>query len=165
MKTSDFDYTLPPELIAQEPLPERSASRMMVVHRDSGVIEHRHITDLSDYLNRGDLLVLNNTRVIPARIFGYKMDTGGKVELLLVEKVGGERGEGQNDFSGRMIRGLEVARGEKKVRMILDRMMREEGSRGEYEEEWVVLCRAGWKPRPGILLSLAQDLSFLVRTY
>jgi len=89
LKTSDFDYDLPEELIAQEPLPERSASRMMVVHRNSGVIEHATANDLPDFLVPGDLLVLNDTKVIPTRVFGCKQDAGGKVELLLLEDLGG----------------------------------------------------------------------------
>ena len=70
----------------QEPLPERAASRMMVLNRSSESIEHRCVLDLPEYLNAGDLLVVNDTRVIPARIFGHRKDTGGKVELLLVER-------------------------------------------------------------------------------
>ena len=87
MQTADFDYRLPPELIAQEPAPQRDASRMMVVHRGTGQIEHRHVTDLPEYLRGGDLMVVNNTRVIPARVFGTWEDTDGTVELLLVEEV------------------------------------------------------------------------------
>lgn len=87
MNTSDFDYELPEELIAQEPAVERTASRMMVVHRDSGVIEHRHISDIGEYIVAGDLLVVNNTKVIPARIFGHKAETGGAIELLLLEPL------------------------------------------------------------------------------
>ena len=87
MNTSDFEYVLPPELIAQHPLPERTDSRMMVVDRRAGSISHKHIRDFPGYLNPGDLLVANNTRVIPARLFGSWRDTGGKVEILLVEEV------------------------------------------------------------------------------
>ncbi|MDI6774364.1 MAG: tRNA preQ1(34) S-adenosylmethionine ribosyltransferase-isomerase QueA [Verrucomicrobiota bacterium] len=87
MLTSDFDYELPPYLIAQEPLPERSQSRMMVVDRRADSIEHRRVSDLPDILKSGDLLVLNDTRVIPARLFGWRSDTGGRVELLLVERL------------------------------------------------------------------------------
>lgn len=86
MKTSDFNYHLPPELIAQTPLPQRDASRLMVVHRQNGRIEHRHFTDLLDYLNPGDMLVANNSRVIPARLYGRK-STGGEVEVLLLEQI------------------------------------------------------------------------------
>jgi len=87
MKTSLFDYTLPPELIAQHPPERRELARMMVLHRATGTIEHRAITDLVDYLHAPDVLVLNNTKVIPARIFGHKAASGGKVELLLLEET------------------------------------------------------------------------------
>jgi len=87
MKTADFHYDLPPELIAQEPLPERTASRMMVVRRATGEWEHRRVADLPAYLRSGDLLVVNNTRVIPARLFGAMTDTGGQVEILLLEEL------------------------------------------------------------------------------
>jgi S-adenosylmethionine:tRNA ribosyltransferase-isomerase len=86
MKTSDFDYELPQELIAQTPVEPRDASRLMVVHRDSGQIEHRIFRDVGAYLRADDLLVLNQTRVIPARLFGRKAETGGKVELLLLKR-------------------------------------------------------------------------------
>jgi len=84
VKTSEFDYDLPPELIAQTPIEPRDASRLMVVHRDTGQIEHRTFRDIVEYLRPGDLLVLNQTRVLPARLFGHKAATGGRVELLLL---------------------------------------------------------------------------------
>jgi len=87
MKTDLFNYDLPPELIAQHPPERRELARMMVLHRNSGKIEHKTISDLVDYLHAPDVLVLNNTKVIPARIFGRKTASGGKVELLLLEKV------------------------------------------------------------------------------
>lgn len=86
MKTADFDYALPPELIAQTPAEPRDSSRLMVLDRDSGQIEHRTFRDISQYLRPGDLLVLNNTRVIPARLYGQKANTGGQVEVLLLEQ-------------------------------------------------------------------------------
>ncbi|MGB5060608.1 MAG: tRNA preQ1(34) S-adenosylmethionine ribosyltransferase-isomerase QueA [Candidatus Promineifilaceae bacterium] len=86
MKTNDFNYHLPLELIAQRPLPQRDASRLMVLHRADGRLEHRRFTDLLDYLRPGDILVGNNSRVIPARLFGQK-PTGGKVEILLLENL------------------------------------------------------------------------------
>ena len=88
-----FDYQLPPELIAQEPLPERDASRLMVLHRESGEIEHRRFTDIAAYLEAGDCLVLNDTRVIPARLLGVRAPGGGPVELLLLRRLGGDRWE------------------------------------------------------------------------
>jgi S-adenosylmethionine:tRNA ribosyltransferase-isomerase len=87
MKTSDFDYHLPPELIAQVPLEPRDRSRLMVLGRADGSIEHRHFADLVDYLKPGDVLVGNDSRVIPARLKGRKAGTGGKVELLLLRQL------------------------------------------------------------------------------
>lgn len=86
MKTAEFEYHLPPELIAQQPAPERTAARMMVVHRATGALEHRRVSDLPAILRPGDLLVVNDTRVIPARLFGSKEKTGGRVEVLLIEE-------------------------------------------------------------------------------
>lgn len=87
MKTSDFDYNLPPELIAQTPLEPRDRSRLMVLERSQGSIEHRRFSDLVDYLKPGDVLVFNDSRVIPARLKGKKADSGGKVELLLLRQL------------------------------------------------------------------------------
>ncbi len=86
MKLEDFDYLLPDELIASRPLEERAASRLLVLTRTTGVISHRRFTDIPGHLRSGDLLVLNDTKVIPARISGVK-ETGGRVEVLLVERV------------------------------------------------------------------------------
>lgn len=86
----EYDYDLPLDLIAQEPLPEREKSRLLVLHRDSGEIEHRHFSDLPEYLRAGDLLVMNDTQVTALRIKGAK-PTGGKVEALLLRDLGGNR--------------------------------------------------------------------------
>ena len=86
LNTSDFYFELPKEQIAQDPLPDRSASRLMVLHRDSGIIEHKKFTDLIQYLKPGDCLVRNNTKVIPARLFGTKEDTGAVIEFLLLNR-------------------------------------------------------------------------------
>jgi S-adenosylmethionine:tRNA ribosyltransferase-isomerase len=85
LKTSDFDYLLPESSIAQTPVEPRDSSRLLVLHRDTGDLEHRIFRDIVDYLDPGDLLVLNQTRVIPARIFAKK-ETGGRVELLLLRR-------------------------------------------------------------------------------
>ncbi len=85
MRTSDFEYELPVELIAQQPAAERADARMMVVERATGARVHRQVKDIGDYLRPGDLLVVNDTRVIPARIFGVKEASGGRVELLFLE--------------------------------------------------------------------------------
>ncbi|MEZ3428297.1 MAG: tRNA preQ1(34) S-adenosylmethionine ribosyltransferase-isomerase QueA [Lachnospiraceae bacterium] len=86
MKKSDFFFSLPQELIAQDPLADRSASRLLVLHKDSGKTEHRVFKDITKYLHTGDCLVLNNTRVIPARLIGKKEETGAAVELLLLKR-------------------------------------------------------------------------------
>ncbi len=86
MKTSDFFYELPQELIAQTPVEPRDSSRLMVLNKESGKIEHRVFSDLLEYLDEGDCLVLNNTRVIPARIYGVKKETGAVVEFLLLKQ-------------------------------------------------------------------------------
>lgn len=87
MKTSDFFFELPKEQIAQDPLPDRSASRLMVLHRRTGEIEHRAFADIVQYLRAGDCLVRNNTKVIPARLFGTREDTGAVVEFLLLRRI------------------------------------------------------------------------------
>ena len=79
MKTSDFDYELPQELIAQTPVEPRDSSRLLVYHRDTGAVEHKIFRDVIDYLNPGDVLVINQTRVIPARLYGVKEGTGGAI--------------------------------------------------------------------------------------
>jgi len=92
MRIEEFDYTLPRSLIAQYPSPKRGDSSLMILHRRSGTIEHRIFRDISNYLKPGDLLVMNNTRVLPARLIGRK-ETGGKVEILLIPSRNGIRGE------------------------------------------------------------------------
>ena len=88
MKTSDFYYDLPQELIAQTPLERRDSSRMLVLHKADGTIEHRHFFDILDYLHEGDCLVMNDSRVIPARLLGKRVPSGGAVEVLLLTDKG-----------------------------------------------------------------------------
>lgn len=86
MNVKDYDYDLPEELIAQDPLEDRSSSRLMVLDHQTGDVEHRHFTDILEYLHPGDCLVINNTKVIPARLFGVKEDTQAKIEVLLLKR-------------------------------------------------------------------------------
>ena len=86
MLVKDFDYYLPEELIAQDPLEKRSDSRLMIVGREDGSIEHKHFYDIIDYVNPGDCLVINDTKVIPARLMGVKEDTGASIEVLLLKR-------------------------------------------------------------------------------
>jgi S-adenosylmethionine:tRNA ribosyltransferase-isomerase len=131
VKTADFDYHLPPEQIAQIPAEPRDAARLLVLHRAEGRIEHRHFRDVGDYLEPGDVLVLNQTRVIPARLHGRKVPTGGQVELLLLRRegeqtwrgiVGGKRiGEGTRlifNGGGAAVEGTVIAVGERAERVV-----------------------------------------------
>ena len=93
MKTSDFYYDLPEELIAQTPLEPRDSSRLMVLHKKTGEIEHRHFYDILDYLNEGDCLIMNDSRVLPARIYGVKDETNANVEFLLLNCIEGKKWE------------------------------------------------------------------------
>lgn len=93
MKTQDFDFYLPKELIAQDPLSDRAASRLLVLDKNTGAISHQGFRDIVKYLKPGDCLVRNNTKVIPARLFGEKEDTGGQIELLLLKRGEGDMWE------------------------------------------------------------------------
>lgn len=93
MRTSDFCYDLPKELIAQTPVEPRDSSRLLVLDRTTKKIEHKHFYDITDYLKEGDLLVANDSRVLPARIFGIKDKTGARVEFLLLRQISGNRWE------------------------------------------------------------------------
>lgn len=93
MNTSDFYYDLPKELIAQTPLEPRDSSRLLVLDRENEEIEHKHFYNIIDYLNPGDLLVCNDSRVLPARIYGIKDETGARVEFLLLKQVSGNKWE------------------------------------------------------------------------
>jgi S-adenosylmethionine:tRNA ribosyltransferase-isomerase len=122
MQTADFDYELPEELIAQHPAAQRDAARMMAVDRASASWTHHTVRDLPALLKAGDLLVLNNTRVIPARLFGRKADTGGRVELLLLEPKGENTWEvllraGRRPRPGAVI---ELAEGRAQAEMLSD---------------------------------------------
>ena len=93
MKVDTFDFHLPEELIAQVPLENRSESRLMVLDKKTGALEHRIFRNIGDYLKPGDCLVLNDTRVLPARLFGTKEDTGARIEVLLLKQTGGDKWE------------------------------------------------------------------------
>ena len=93
MRTDDFDYYLPEELIAQSPLMDRDSCKLLVLHKKTGEIEHKVFSDIIDYLRPGDALVINDTKVIPARIIGEKEDTHAVIELLLLKELGSDNWE------------------------------------------------------------------------
>lgn len=115
MDVNDFDYELPEELIAQKPSDKRDECRLLVMHRDTDKIEHKHFYDVLDYLNEGDCLVLNDSKVIPARIFGVKKDTGANIEFLLSKRVDGDRWETLVRPGRRLKPGDEVVFGDGKL--------------------------------------------------
>lgn len=90
MKVSDFYYDLPQELIAQEPIAKRDMSRLLVLDKETGRICHKKFKDIVEYINKGDCLVLNDTRVMPARLLGEKEGTGGKIEFVLLKRINGD---------------------------------------------------------------------------
>lgn len=90
MKKSDFNFDLPEELIAQTPIEPRDHSRLLVLDKNTGALEHKHFYDIVDYLHKGDMLVLNNSRVLPARLYGHREGTGGKMEFLLLNQRGND---------------------------------------------------------------------------
>lgn len=112
MKKSDFYYELPKELIAQTPIEPRDHSRLMVISREKKSIEHKHFYDFADYLNEGDCLILNNTRVLPARMYGIKKETGAVVEFLLLNNLGNDRWETITGPGKRAKKGAEFTFGE-----------------------------------------------------
>ena len=89
MRVDEFDYYLPQELIAQEPLKNRSSSKMLVLDKKTGQINHHHFDEIIDMLNKDDILVINNTKVLPSRIFGKKVATDAKIEVLLLKEFNG----------------------------------------------------------------------------
>lgn len=122
MKVKDFDYELPEELIAQTPIAKRDMSRLMILNRDKKTIEHKVFHDIVEYLNSGDCLVINNTKVIPARLYGTKT-TGAKVELLLLKQIEGDIWECIVRPGNKLKPGTEVAFGEELLKAeILDIM-------------------------------------------
>lgn len=109
MDINQFDYNLPKELIAQKPTEKRDMSRLMVLHRETGDIEHKHFYDILDYLKPTDCLVMNNSKVLPARLFGVKEGTGAKIEFLLIKRIEGDTWETMVKPGRRMKLGDSVA--------------------------------------------------------
>ena len=150
MKTHDFWYDLPEELIAQTPLERRDGSRLMVLNRETGEIQHKHFYDVIDYLNPGDCLVMNDSRVLPARLMGHR-PTGGVVEVLLLRDLGNKCWECLCKPGRKMQVGNEVIFGDGELTAVV-REVREDGNRVvEFRYEGIfleVLERLGKMPLP-----------------
>ena len=159
MKTHDFWYDLPEELIAQTPLQDRTASRLLVLDRASGQTEHRHFYDISDYLNPGDCLVMNDSRVLPARLLGCR-PTGGAVELLLLKDLGDKRWECLAKPGRKLQAGQEVLFGDGALRARIEEVL-EDGNRVvsfDYDGIFLeVLERLGKMPLPPYIKEELQD--------
>ncbi|MEN2467667.1 tRNA preQ1(34) S-adenosylmethionine ribosyltransferase-isomerase QueA [Ornithinibacillus sp. FSL M8-0202] len=151
MNIEDFDFNLPEELIAQTPLRERSASRLMVLNRDTKEIAHKQFPDIKQYLKPGDCLVLNDTRVLPARLYGVKEDTGGKVEILLLKQLEGDSWEVLAKPAKRMKEGSTLIFGEGKLRATCTGTLEHGGRILQFDYEGIfyeVLEELGEMPLP-----------------
>lgn len=168
MKTSDFFYDLPEELIAQDPLEDRTASRLLVLNREKGAVEHKIFSDVIDYLNEGDCLVINNTRVIPARLIGEKEGTGGKVEVLLLKRRANDVWETLVKPGKKLRPGARVTFGDGRLRAEVLEVV-EEGNRlvkfhyeGIFEE---ILDSLGEMPLPPYITHKLEDKEMYQTVY
>lgn len=159
MKTHDFFYELPEELIAQTPLAQRDTSRLMVLNRETGGVDHRHFFDIVDYLKPGDCLVMNDSRVLPARLLGHR-PTGGAVEVLLLRDLGEKRWECLCKPGKKMQPGSTVSFGNGELNATV-REVREDGNRVvEFDYEGIfleVLERLGKMPLPPYIKAELSD--------
>lgn len=160
MEVKEFDYDLPPELIAQDPLEDRSASRLMVLDKQTGKVEHRVFRDILDYFHEGDCLVLNNTRVLPARLFGQREGKTGKIELLLLKRKADDVWETLVRPGKKMKPGTVILFGDGRLRGEVLQVV-EEGNRlikffyeGIFEE---ILDQLGQMPLPPYITHQLED--------
>ncbi|WWR17439.1 tRNA preQ1(34) S-adenosylmethionine ribosyltransferase-isomerase QueA [Lachnospiraceae bacterium JLR.KK008] len=160
MKTSDYDFDLPPELIAQDPLTDRSGSRLLTLDRDSGAVGHHQFREITDYLRPGDCLVLNNTKVIPARLYGVKQETGAVIEVLLLRRRENDLWETLVKPGKKARAGTQLIFGDGELTGVVSDVL-EDGNRlirFTYEGIWEeVLDRLGEMPLPPYITHKLQD--------
>ncbi|MDD7484221.1 MAG: tRNA preQ1(34) S-adenosylmethionine ribosyltransferase-isomerase QueA [Clostridia bacterium] len=160
MKTSDFSYDLPKELIAQTPVEPRDHSRLMVLHKESGEVEHRYFYDVIDYLNPGDCLIVNDSRVLPARLYGQKEGTGGHMEFLLLQNLGNDQWETLAKPGKKAKPGAVFTFGDGKLRAVV-KEVKEDGNRIVqffYEGSfYAILDEIGQMPLPPYIKEKLQD--------
>ena len=160
MKTSDFYYDLPQELIAQTPLKRRDGSRLLTLNRETGEIAHRHFYDIREYLNPGDTLVLNDSRVLPARLLGHRVPTGGAAELLLLKDHGNNTWECLARPGRKLKSGSEVSFGEGELTAKILEDIGEGKKLAQFRYEGIfleVLERLGKMPLPPYIKEELQD--------
>ncbi|KAA0563713.1 tRNA preQ1(34) S-adenosylmethionine ribosyltransferase-isomerase QueA [Rossellomorea aquimaris] len=151
MKVEDFDFHLPEELIAQTPLENRSESKLMVLDKNDGSMDHLHFKNIVDFLHEGDCLVLNDTRVLPARLFGQKEDTGANIEVLLLKQEDGDQWETLVKPAKRIRVGTEIVFGDGKLRATCVGLKEHGGRILEFHYEGIfyeVLDELGEMPLP-----------------
>lgn len=160
MKKQDFYYDLPEELIAQYPTEERTESRLMVLDKKSGEIQHKVFKNIIDYFSEGDCLVLNNTRVIPARLFGEKADTGGKIEFLLLKRLDNDKWETLVKPGKKAKKGAEVVFGNGMLKGEILETTESGGRIVKFEYEGIfeeILERLGEMPLPPYITEKLED--------
>ncbi|HEY4531652.1 MAG TPA: tRNA preQ1(34) S-adenosylmethionine ribosyltransferase-isomerase QueA [Kurthia sp.] len=151
MKLEDFDYELPEELIAQVPLENRSASRLMVLDKETGEVEHHHFPHIVNELEAGDCLILNDTRVLPARLIGLKEETGAHIEVLLIKQTSGDEWETLVKPAKRIKKGTVVTFGEGLLKAVCTAELDHGGRQFKFEYEGIfieILEKLGTMPLP-----------------
>ncbi|WP_395893925.1 tRNA preQ1(34) S-adenosylmethionine ribosyltransferase-isomerase QueA [Bacillus safensis subsp. safensis] len=160
MKLELFDFDLPERLIAQVPLEKRDASRLMVLNKQTGAITHDTFSQIIDYFQKGDCLVLNNTRVLPARLFGMKEDTGAKVELLLLKQEEGDNWETLVKPAKRVKKGTVITFGDGRLQAVCTEEMEHGGRKVEFQYTGIfyeVLESLGEMPLPPYIKEQLDD--------
>lgn len=160
MKVSDFNYDLPEELIAQTPLEKRDESRLMVLNKEAQTIEHKTFKDIIDYLQPGDCLVRNNTKVIPARLYGIKEDTGVNVEFLLLNRIEGDIWEVMVHPGRRLKKGAIVNFGEGLLKAEILEQMENGNRKVKFEYKGIfneILDQIGLMPLPPYIKEKLKD--------
>ena len=160
LKTSDYYFDLPQELIAQDPLKDRASSRLLVMDKSTGEVQHRIFSDIKEYLRPGDTLVLNNTKVIPARLLGTKEGTGANVEILLLKRISSTQWETLVRPGKKLRPGARVVFGDGSLRAVILDILEEGNRLVEFEYEGVfeeVLDRLGEMPLPPYITHKLED--------
>ena len=160
MKLSDFNYYLPEELIAQDPLEDRSSSRLLVLNKKIGKTEHRHFREIKEYLSEGDCLVINDTKVIPARLLGFKEDTGAHVEILLLKRRAGDIWECLVRPGKKLKNGARVQFGDGLLKAEITDVIEDGNRLVKFEYEGIfeeVLDKLGEMPLPPYITHKLQD--------
>ena len=168
LKTSDYYFDLPQELIAQDPLKDRAASRLLVMNTKTGEIEHRIFSDIKEYLQPGDTLVLNDTKVIPARLLGTKEETGAGVEILLLKRLGANQWETLVRPGKKLKPGARVTFGDGSLKAVILDILEEGNRLVEFEYEGIfeeVLDRLGEMPLPPYITHKLEDKNMYQTVY